>query len=117
MYVLVEFEHDCILEEVVELVASKPGMYMDYNSLSRQYKKDRRVIKNYFLYLRESYLIRLIGNYRKGVDSSFRKPNKTYSSDIAISHLYRKYRERFVYRTNDRDWDNQLQRDRPILEE
>jgi len=25
MYVLVEFEHDCILEEVVELVASNPG--------------------------------------------------------------------------------------------
>jgi predicted AAA+ superfamily ATPase len=79
------------LATILELVASNPGMYVDYNSLSRQYQKDRRVIKNYFIYLRESYLIRLIGNYRKGQNSSLRKLKKAYPTDTAISSLYRRH--------------------------
>ncbi|MEM0159952.1 MAG: ATP-binding protein [Candidatus Micrarchaeaceae archaeon] len=77
------------LNTLLELVASNPGMYVDYQSLSRQFGKDRRVIKNYFSYLEESFLIRMLGNYRKGSTTRLRKMKRAYPADNAITRLYK----------------------------
>ncbi len=74
---------------LLELIATNPGMYLDYLSLSRQFGKDRRVIKDYISYLKESYLIRIMGNYRKGSMATLRKLKRAYPTDNALSYLYK----------------------------
>ena len=76
------------LKTLLELISSNPGMYIDYLSLSRQFDKDRRVVKNYILYLKDSFLINLLGNYRKG-STSLRKKKRAYPSDNALIYLYK----------------------------
>ena len=76
------------LSTLLELIASNPGMYIDYLSLSKQFNKDRRVIKNYIFYLKESFLINLLGNYRKG-STTLRKRKRAYPTDNALIYLYK----------------------------
>ena len=77
------------LRVLLELVATNPGMYIDYQSLSKQFGKDRRVIKDYIFYLRDSFLIALLGNYRKGSITTLRKKKRAYPTDNALSYLYK----------------------------
>ena len=65
-----------------------PGIYIDYQSLSRQYGKDRRVIKDYIEYLKESFLIKLLRNYRKG-STTLRKMKRAYPADNSLIYLYK----------------------------
>lgn len=74
---------------LLELIATNPGMYLDYQSLSGQFGKDRRVIKDYIFYLKESYLISLLGNYRKSSTVTLRKKKRAYPRDNALSYLYK----------------------------
>ncbi len=73
---------------LLEMIARNPGMYVDYHSLSREYGKDRRVIKNYLAYLRESFLINILVNYRRGT-TSLRKRKRAYPADNALIFLYK----------------------------
>lgn len=77
------------LRVILELVATNPGMYVDYQSLSKQFGKDRRVIKDYFTYLKESFLIRMLGNYRKGSTTTLRKKKRAYPADNGVIYLYK----------------------------
>src|SRR3989344_7075025 len=86
------------LSTLLEMIAVNPGMYIDYLSLSKQFNKDRRVIKNYIFYLKESFLINLLGNYRKG-STTLRKRKRAYPTDNAITYLYKsKIEEDFLGR-------------------
>src|SRR3989344_814257 len=76
------------LKILLELISMNPGMYVDYQSLSRQYGKDLRVIKNYISYLKDSFLITLLGNYRKG-STTIRKIKRAYPTDNALIYLYK----------------------------
>ncbi len=76
------------LKVLLELISLNPGMYINYQSLSKQYSKDRRVIKDYINYLRESFLINLLGNYRKG-GTTLRKMKRAYPTDNALIYLYK----------------------------
>lgn len=77
------------LRVLLELISTNPGMYIDYQSLSKQFEKDRRVIKDYINYLKESFLITLLGNYRKGSITTLRKKKKAYPADNALTYLYK----------------------------
>ena len=77
------------LSVLLELISANPGMYIDYQSLSKQFEKDRRVIKKYIDYLRESFLITLLGNYRKGSITTLRKKKRAYPADNALIYLYK----------------------------
>lgn len=77
------------LRVLLELISTNPGMYVDYQSLSKQFEKDRRVIKDYISYLKESFLITLLGNYRKGSITTLRKKKKAYPTDNALTYLYK----------------------------
>ena len=77
------------LRVLLELISTNPGMYVDYQSLSKQFEKDRRVIKNYISYLKESFLITLLGNYRKGSITTLRKKKRAYPTDNALTYLYK----------------------------
>ncbi len=77
------------LKILLELISTNPGMYIDYQSLSKQFEKDRRVIKDYINYLKESFLIILLGNYRKGSITTLRKKKRAYPTDNALTYLYK----------------------------
>ncbi len=77
------------LVTLLELISSNPGIYLDYQSLGRQFGKDRRVVKAYVHYLEESFLVRLLGNYRKGKAASLRKLKRAYPSDTAFIRLFK----------------------------
>lgn len=77
------------LRVLLELISTNPGMYIDYQSLSKQFEKDRRVIKDYINYLKESFLITLLGNYRKGSITTLRKKKRAYPADNALTYLYK----------------------------
>ena len=76
------------LRVLLELISMNPGMYVDYQSLSRQFGKDRRVVKDYISYLKESFLINLLGNYRKS-STTLRKKKRAYPTDNALTYLYK----------------------------
>ncbi|MBI2045311.1 ATP-binding protein [Candidatus Pacearchaeota archaeon] len=84
-----KIEDTDFLRVLLELISTNPGMYIDYQSLSRQFEKDRRVIKNYINYLKESFLITLLGNYRKGSITTLRKKKRAYPTDNALTYLYK----------------------------
>ena len=87
------------LRVLLELISTNPGMYIDYQSLSKQFGKDRRVIKDYINYLKESFLITLLGNYRKGSMTTLRKKKRAYPTDNALTYLYKpKIEEEFFGR-------------------
>src|SRR3989338_1967194 len=77
------------LTMLLELISTNPGMYIDYQSLSKQFGKDRRVIKDYLSYIQESFLITILGNYRKGSITTLRKKKRAYPTDTALSYLYK----------------------------
>jgi len=77
------------LRTLIELISSNPGMYLDYQSLGKQFGKDRRVVKDYIFYLKESFLINLLGNYRKGSITTLRKKKRAYPADNALTYLYK----------------------------
>lgn len=72
------------IRQLVEIIASNPGMYLDYQSLAKQLDKDRRSIKNYIMMLNESFLVKFMGNYRKGRLASIRKLKRIYPVDTSI---------------------------------
>jgi len=84
-----KLEDPDFLKILLELISTNPGMYIDYQSLSRQFGKDRRVIKDYLNYLKESFLITLLGNYRKGSITTLRKKKRAYPADNALIYLYK----------------------------
>ncbi len=84
-----KLEDTDFLRVLLELISTNPGMYIDYQSLSRQFEKDRRVIKDYINYLKESFLITLLGNYRKGSITTLRKKKRAYPADNALTYLYK----------------------------
>src|SRR3989338_5896028 len=84
-----KLEDPDFLKVLLELISTNPGMYIDYQSLSKQFEKDRRVIKNYINYLKESFLITLLGNYRKGSITTLIKKKRAYPADNALTYLYK----------------------------
>lgn len=86
---LFKLEDPEFLRVLLELIATNPGMYIEYQSLSKQFDKDRRVIKDYISYLKESFLIALLGNYRKGSITTLRKKKRAYPTDTAFIYLYK----------------------------
>ena len=105
-----KIEYPEFLRVLLELIATNPGMYIDYQSLSKQFEKDRRVIKDYLIFLKESFLINILGNYRKGSMTTLRKKKRAYPSDNAISYLYKpKIEEGFIGRMVETAAVNKLQ--------
>lgn len=73
-----------LMNAIIEIIATNPGMYLKYQSLAQQLDKDRRTIKEYVTWLREGFLIRLLGNHRKGRMAAMRKTKRAYVTDSGI---------------------------------
>lgn len=77
------------LETLLELVATNPGMYLNYASLSQKLGWDRRVIQEYFEWLEKAFLVRVLSNYRGSRASQVVKLKRAYPADNAICFAFK----------------------------
>ena len=78
-----------LLKTIIEVISVNPGMYLEYQSLAKQLDRDRRTIKTYIYLLEQSFLVKILGNYRKGKLSSLRKIKRIYLTDTSIAIAYK----------------------------
>lgn len=78
-----------LMKTIAELVATNPGMYLDYQSLAKQLDRDRRTIKQYIILLEQSFLVKIMKNYRKSSISTLRKIKRIYPVDTALINTYK----------------------------
>ena len=71
-------EHEELLLKILKIVASKPGLLSNYESLSRDLGINRITLSNYFFYLEESFLIKKLYNFSSNMLASERKMKKFY---------------------------------------
>ena len=72
-----------LFEKITRLVCSNQGMLTNYISISKDLKRDRRTVSNYFHLLKYALLLYQTSNYRKG-GISIRKLPKTYVLSTGI---------------------------------
>lgn len=75
-----------LLRILVGMVANNPGMILNYDSLSKDFKRSKVTIINYIHYLKYSLIIRELANYRRGFLISSRKMKKLYLNNTAIAY-------------------------------
>ena len=67
-----------LLRSLINVIANKPGIMLNFRSISENLGKDQRTISNYFEYLEYSFLIKIIYNYRENISITMRKLKKCY---------------------------------------
>lgn len=77
-----------LLRTVIEMIATNPGMILNYDAISKDLGKHKKTILDYFFYLEYALLIRTVANYRKGFLVSSRKKRKAYVTTTAISFAF-----------------------------
>lgn len=73
-----------LLRTLVEMIGTNPGFTLNYDSLSKDLKRSKPTVINYFNYLEYALVIKLVKNLRKSVMSSSRKMKKVYFSNAAF---------------------------------
>ncbi len=71
-------ENPKVLEELLRVIAERPGMLLRYDSLASDLSRTRQTISNYVSYLERSFLLRLIYNYSGSFITSAKKLKKVY---------------------------------------
>ncbi len=79
-----------LLKTLTELIASEPGLIINYDSLAKSLQRSKPTIINYIYYLEYALVARLLKNFRVGVLSASRKMKKLYFSNAAFCFLYSK---------------------------
>jgi|SRR3989344_1003802 len=77
-----------LLKTLIGMIATNPGLIINYDALSRDLKKSKKTIIDYFFYLEYSMLIKLISNYRTNFLTSSRKMRKAYLKNTSISLIF-----------------------------
>lgn len=77
-------EEPQLLETLLRIVANEPGTAVEYVSLSKDMKRDRVTISNYFFYLQRSYILRFLSSFRGRYKVSARKAKRAYFEDIGV---------------------------------
>ena len=77
-----------LLKILIELFAKNPGMILNYDTLSKDLKKNKITLTNYISYLEYAMVLRIVCNYRKGFLVSSRKLKKIYLTNSAFSFVF-----------------------------
>ena len=70
-----EFE---VLEKLVKLIFTNPGLMINLEEFSQELGISRQALSNYLYYLEATYLIKPLGNFRGSLRASSRKLKKYY---------------------------------------
>ncbi len=77
-----------LLKTLVELVATNPGMRINYDALSRDLKRSKPTIINYISYLEYALILRRVRNLRPGLMATSRKMRKVYPTNVAFARIF-----------------------------
>jgi predicted AAA+ superfamily ATPase len=77
-----------LLRTIIELIASNPGMMINFETLSKELQRNRNTLMDYLYYLEYALLIRMLANYRGKFSISSRKLKKAYLTNTAISYAF-----------------------------
>lgn len=67
-----------LMKRLFTVIASNPGMLVDYKGLGNDFNRDRRTIESYLSYLKISYLTFSLYNFSKNLLTSEKKLKKYY---------------------------------------
>ncbi len=74
-----------LLYHLIKIIASRPGLYLDYKNLSNDLKYDQRTIMLYFSYLEYALFLQKLYNYSKNLLKSKKKLKRVYLANIAFT--------------------------------
>lgn len=67
-----------LLKDLLLRTLDRPGWYVNFDSVSRELRRDRRTLARYLGYLEYAYLVRTVANYRGSLAASSRKLKRAY---------------------------------------
>lgn len=73
-----------LIFKILRILASQPGMLVEYKSLANDLNKDQRTITNYFEYLKWSFLVRALYFFSSNLLTSEKKRKKYYLAHPAF---------------------------------
>lgn len=79
-----------LIEKLIHILASNPGMIINMDDLSKDIGRSRQIISNYLYYLECCFMVKSVKNFRGSLKVSSRKMKKYYLSHpciaLAIEH-------------------------------
>lgn len=75
---LFEIKEIDIIEKLINVIASEPGLIINLDDLSKDFGVSRQVLSNYLYYLQCCFLIKKLNNFRGSFKASSRKLKKYY---------------------------------------
>lgn len=73
-----------LLLRLLKIIASNPGMIVEYESLSQELGVDRNTLSNYFFYLEEAFLIRKVYHFSRNQLTSEKKLKRFYLNSTSF---------------------------------
>lgn len=70
---------------LLNIIAQRPGLYLEYKNLANDLQFDQRTIANYFNYLEYSYLIQKLYNFSPNLLTSEKKLKRAYLSNTGFT--------------------------------
>lgn len=77
-----------LLFNLLEIFYGEPGIYLDYDGLSKKFRISKRTLIQHVFYLEFSYLIRKIKNFRVSVLAASRKLQRAYAEWWTLAYCY-----------------------------
>lgn len=88
-----DIEDPAVIEELLKIIAERPGMLLRFESLASDLSRTRQTISKYIFYLENSFLLKLIYNYSGSFITSAKKLKKVYFSHPCIINTLKSSRE------------------------
>lgn len=83
-----KIEEPPLLQSLISIISSSPGMIVDYESIATDLKRNRKTISNYLFYLEEAFLIKKVYNFSRNKLTSEKKSKKFYPATTSLAFLY-----------------------------
>jgi len=77
-----------LLFNLLEIFYTEPGIYLDYDSISKKLRISKKTLVRHIFYLEFSYLTRRIRNFRVGILASSKKMQRIYPYWWTLSYCY-----------------------------
>ena len=84
--VLFEIKDIELIETLINIIASNPGIIINLDDLSKDLKRSRQIISNYLYYLEYCFILKSIKNFRGSLRVSSRKLKKYYLMHPALAY-------------------------------
>ena len=85
-----------LLSRILQLVYGHPGMYLNYDGLSKQLGISKKTLYQHMAYLEFSYLVRIVKNYRPSLHAESRKLQRAYAYWWNLLYVYSDDKDKIV---------------------